>query len=461
MRKLFSILAAVLLTATMWAQNTPQKISYQAVIRDASNNLVTNHAVGMQISILKGSTSGIVVYTETQTATTNSNGLVSIEIGGGTGFDTINWAKGSYFIKTETDPTGGTNYTITGISQLLSVPYALHAKTADNGFSGNFNDLSNKPALFDGQYSSLQGTPSFATIATSGNYNDLLNLPTLFNGNFNNLTNKPTLFSGAYADLTGKPALWDSSWTNIKNKPTLFDGEYLNLTNKPTLFSGAYADLTGKPALRISNDTIYLTNGGFVKIPEQKSVPALIAQDDFSYILPLKNYWSSAITGGASIALSNSTAILSTNGAGNTAKLYSNKQKSVSEGKLIFTAVLYTYEDNNTAYGPLTRGLVNGTNRNNAIEFINISGNTIQARTVSGGTATTTNYSVGASVANYYSYTIIATTTKVEFYFDGTLIATHTTNIPTLPLNMYFDVSTSSGNVPQYVDDAKFEIIRY
>jgi hypothetical protein len=84
----------------------------------------------MRISILQSSSSGTVVYTETQTPTTNANGLVSIEIGGGAGFDAINWANYTFFIKTETDPTGGTTYTITGTSQILSVPYALHAKTA-------------------------------------------------------------------------------------------------------------------------------------------------------------------------------------------------------------------------------------------------------------------------------------------------------------------------------------------
>src|SRR5690554_2619759 len=86
----------------------------------------------MQISILEGSANGTVVYTETQTPTTNDNGLVSIQIGGGEDFDEIDWANGVYFIKTETDPSGGTNYSISGTSQLLSVPYALHAKTADS-----------------------------------------------------------------------------------------------------------------------------------------------------------------------------------------------------------------------------------------------------------------------------------------------------------------------------------------
>ena len=139
MRKLFAILAAVLLTATLWAQS-PEKMSYQAVIRDASDNLITDTPIGMQISILQGSASGTAVYVETQEPSTNANGLVSIEIGTGTvesgDFTTIDWANGPYFIKTETDPTGGTSYTITGTSQLLSVPYALHAKTADSIVGG-------------------------------------------------------------------------------------------------------------------------------------------------------------------------------------------------------------------------------------------------------------------------------------------------------------------------------------
>ena len=113
----------------------PEKMSYQSVIRDANNALVTNQSIGMQISILAGSVSGSSVYTETHTALSNANGLVTIEIGDGAvisgSFNTIDWANGPFFVKTEVDPLGGANYTITGVSQLLSVPYALHAKTAD------------------------------------------------------------------------------------------------------------------------------------------------------------------------------------------------------------------------------------------------------------------------------------------------------------------------------------------
>ncbi len=118
---------------TVFAQ-VPQKMSYQAVIRNSSGNLVTNHTVGMKISILQGSASGTAVYIETQTATTNLNGLVSIDIGSGTvisgTFPGIDWATVTYFLKIESDPAGGTNYTTSGTSQLLSVPYAFYSKTA-------------------------------------------------------------------------------------------------------------------------------------------------------------------------------------------------------------------------------------------------------------------------------------------------------------------------------------------
>lgn len=134
MKKIITVCAVLLMTASVFAQ-APEKMSYQAVVRDGSNALVSSTAVGMQISILQGSASGTAVYVETQTPTSNINGLVSLEIGSGTvvsgDFTTIDWANGPYFIKTETDPTGGTSYTITGTSQLLSVPYALHAKTAE------------------------------------------------------------------------------------------------------------------------------------------------------------------------------------------------------------------------------------------------------------------------------------------------------------------------------------------
>jgi hypothetical protein len=129
-------LVCLLIGTSIFAQ-APQKMSYQAVIRNTSGALVTSSSVGMKISILQGTLSGTVVYAETQTASTNANGLVSLEIGSGTiiigTFSGINWGNGPYFIKTQTDPLGGTNYTISSSSQLMSVPYALFSA---NGIPG-------------------------------------------------------------------------------------------------------------------------------------------------------------------------------------------------------------------------------------------------------------------------------------------------------------------------------------
>ena len=144
MKRIFTILSGVLITTILWAQ-VPEKMSYQAVVRDANNSLVTSQTIGMQISILAGNASGTAVYVETQNSMSNANGLVTLEIGTGTivsgDYSTIDWSGNTYYIKTETDPAGGTNYTITGTSQLMSVPYALHAKTADSIAGGiNFTE---------------------------------------------------------------------------------------------------------------------------------------------------------------------------------------------------------------------------------------------------------------------------------------------------------------------------------
>ena len=136
-KKRFTFLAALLIAVSVFGQS-PEKISYQAVVRDATNATVANQVVGMQISILQDGTlenPGSAVYVETQTPTTNANGLLSIYIGAGTAvtgtFSGIAWSDVPHYIKIEIDPSGdNTNYTITGTTQLVSVPFALYAKTA-------------------------------------------------------------------------------------------------------------------------------------------------------------------------------------------------------------------------------------------------------------------------------------------------------------------------------------------
>lgn len=134
MKKSILILISLILTSTAFAQ-VPAKMSYQAVIRNAANEIVVNNTVGMQISIMQGAPSGTAVYTETHSAITNDNGLVSLEIGNGTpvsgNMADIDWKAGPYFVLTAIDPTGGTNYSITGASELLSVPYAMFTEKTD------------------------------------------------------------------------------------------------------------------------------------------------------------------------------------------------------------------------------------------------------------------------------------------------------------------------------------------
>ena len=172
MKRIITICAAFLMAASVFAQ-APQKMSYQAVIRNSSNALVTNQAVGMRISILQGSSTGTALYIETQTPTTNANGLASIEIGGGTvvsgNFSTIDWANGPYFVKTETDPTGGTNYSIMGTSQLMSVPYALFASSvSSNGGASQWVNSSNQ---WSPSGSSIYYNSGYVGIGISSNVN--------------------------------------------------------------------------------------------------------------------------------------------------------------------------------------------------------------------------------------------------------------------------------------------------
>ncbi|NML69844.1 collagen-like protein [Chryseobacterium sp. RP-3-3] len=147
----------------------PEKMSYQAVMRNGTGQLLTNQSIAVKVSVLQGSPVGTLVYSERLTGSTNANGLISMEIGTGTvlsgTFSTINWPSGSYYLKTETDPAGGTNYTIAGTSQLLSVPYAMYAKSA-GGTGGTFaipytNTVNNASTLFslvnDGDGTSLEG----------------------------------------------------------------------------------------------------------------------------------------------------------------------------------------------------------------------------------------------------------------------------------------------------------------
>jgi hypothetical protein len=136
MKKVLPIVVFLLLGMIAFS-TVPEAIKYQAVVRDNNGNVLVNSSISVRLSILKTSIAGAAVYVETHNILTNALGMINLEIGHGTPvsgtLSGIEWGGDSYFIKIEMDENGGSNYTLIGTSQLVSVPYSLYAKEAGNG----------------------------------------------------------------------------------------------------------------------------------------------------------------------------------------------------------------------------------------------------------------------------------------------------------------------------------------
>ena len=199
MKKYFLTTLFFLLTITAFlTAQTPQRMSYQSVLRDAQNRLVTNRMVGVQISILQNSPTGDAVYVERQSPTTNAHGLVTVVIGTGQvisgSMATIQWENGTYYIRMQIDLNGGSNYTYTNTNQVLTVPYAFHAKTAETltvfpdetdpkftEWDYNYHSLRHRPThvsafINDVPYLITETDPKFT--AWGYEYDSLRNAPT-------------------------------------------------------------------------------------------------------------------------------------------------------------------------------------------------------------------------------------------------------------------------------------------
>ncbi|WP_158865199.1 FISUMP domain-containing protein [Maribellus comscasis] len=263
MKRIFTFLAALLVTASAFSQS-PQGMSYQAVIRNSNDELVTNQSIGMQISVLQGSADGTTVYTETQTSTTNTNGLVSIEIGNGTlvsgDFAGINWANGPYFIKTEADPEGGTAYTITGISQLMSVPYALYSKTAETVTGG----ISETDPDFNASIAAA------ITEEDTARWNNMANDTSKIQ-DINLSGTDLSITYGATVDLS---VLQDGTGTDSQVL-TLYNNKYLYISNGnsitlPYLIKEADGDPENElQSISINGNTVSISNGGSIELPAE------------------------------------------------------------------------------------------------------------------------------------------------------------------------------------------------
>ena len=155
------VLLTFLIIQSVSAQ-APHKMSYQAVIRNANNELVRSSIIRTKISLLLGSPTGNTVYSEWQTQRTDYNGLLSLKIGEGNillgEIEKINWGDGSYYIKTETDPTGGTDFSLVSSVELMSVPYALYSYSGGGGTQGLKGDTGLTGAKGDKGEAGTNGT---------------------------------------------------------------------------------------------------------------------------------------------------------------------------------------------------------------------------------------------------------------------------------------------------------------
>jgi uncharacterized protein (TIGR02145 family) len=221
MKKAILLLIIILAGTLVIYSQVPQAMTYKAIAKDDWGVSLPNKAITLRFSILEGSEFGLPVYVEVHSTVTNKFGLMDVQIGKGIAkqgnFSNINWSTGTYYIKIEMDPKGGSDFRLEDPAhQLLSVPYALYAGNSGNAFSGNYNDLYNKPTNLS-QFNNNMGfisnetDPAFSISPAHG----------ITSGNINNWN---TAFSwGGHAGLY-KPSDYVPAWTEVKEKPTTLSG---------------------------------------------------------------------------------------------------------------------------------------------------------------------------------------------------------------------------------------------
>jgi len=180
MYRYFFGLTTILLSTILWAQ-VPNKMSFQTIVRNNQGKLVVNQVVGVRTSILQGGSTGTSVYEETHQKTSNQNGVLTLEIGTGTAtkgtYNTIDWSQEPYFLKTELDIKGGTNFTISGVNKFVSVPYSMYSGKTGTGFE-RVSKTGDSLILNNGEVFIVPGISSenYGVKPTSGSGNNLVDI---------------------------------------------------------------------------------------------------------------------------------------------------------------------------------------------------------------------------------------------------------------------------------------------
>jgi opacity protein-like surface antigen len=151
------LILAIVSQLSLAQAQAPQAIPYQAAARNAQGQVLANQNIRVRFTLTDSIAGGVVLYTETHQTTTNALGLFNLNFGTGTivsgSFTTFDWSKNNKFFKVELDTSAtGNSYVDLGTQQLLSVPYALHSKTAESlgGSRNQGSDVKTLIYLMDG-----------------------------------------------------------------------------------------------------------------------------------------------------------------------------------------------------------------------------------------------------------------------------------------------------------------------
>lgn len=368
----------VVLAVTVMAQS-PQKVSYQSVIRDNTGALVKSQAVGIRISILQGSSSGSAVYVERHTPTTNTNGLVSFDIGAGTvvsgTFSSINWGSGSYFLKVETDPSGGTTYSITGTSQILSIPYALYSNRSA------YTDHETDPVFGSSVAAGItaQDTANWNNNSYAGILERLLHIEqTLFT--------TPTLTTSAVTAVTIDKAACGGTVTNDGGMNVTVRGLCWNTTGTPTVADSKTISGSGTGAFTdtlrslIHNTTYYVrayaTNGIGTSYGSQVSFATLRDTDlPVATTSAVSNITKTTALGGGEVTSEGNTSVTARGVCWNTTgnPTTSNSKTINGTGAGSFSSTITLLTPGTTYYLKAYATNAKGTSYGNQITFTTLS----------------------------------------------------------------------------------------
>ena len=212
-------LCFLLLTIVVKAQTPPNAFNYSAVARNAAGQPIATSTIGIQITILKTSPTGVSQYSENHFVNTDAFGLFNLVIGAGAvqsgSMATIDWSNDNYYLKVGMDATGSTNFLTMGTTQLLSVPYAMYAKSA-----GSVNGITITSVSAAGDTLYLSNGQSFIAGGNSGGTGNLV-LPTITTNALTAITSNSATFGGAISNANGNQIMERGIVYSTSPNPTL------------------------------------------------------------------------------------------------------------------------------------------------------------------------------------------------------------------------------------------------